>query len=386
MKIAIFSDTFPPQINGVAQFAYKSAGALVNLGHEVCVFTGHHFKNSGEKFETIIFPSAPFWGYPGERITVPMGLAIKKLKKFKPDVIHTHTPFGAGWEAVLAGKVLGIPIVGTHHTFFDHYLKYVHLDFDFFKKSSWKYTVFHYNRCNLVLSPSNSVAAAFKNFGLKKPIEVFPNFIDTNFFVPVSDKEKEKLKESFGLQGGQSLIYMGRLGYEKSIDIVIRAFALINREIPLTKLMIVGDGVEKQALQKLVLDLGIKDKVIFTGLLRGGDLLRTLQANDVFLTASKSENMPLSVLEAMATGLPVVGVNSLGIPEIVRDNSNGFIVDPDDYEAMAAKTLEILKTKKTLKKFSLASRSLAMDHSEEKVAKSLEEVYKKLILRSAQYK
>lgn len=386
MKIAIFSDTFPPQINGVSHFVCKSAEALAKLGHEVRVFAVSSSKkqsqeNSGylQNPRIVFLPSTSFWGYPGERFELPLGFALAEIRKFKPDVIHTHTPFGVGWEAVWAGKIFNIPIVGTHHTFFDHYLKYVKMDYEWLHKFSWGYTLVYYNRCNLILSPSKALAEALKNYGLKRPIDVLPNFIDTNFFQPAKNRaEKEKLKEKFGV-AGKALIYMGRVSYEKSIDKVIDAFALAAKKVPNIKLLIIGDGQERPALERLATDLGIKNKIDFLGFKRGKDLLEVLQAGDIFLTASKSENMPLSVLEAMAAGLPVIGVDSLGIPEIVRNNKNGFILPPDDYKAMAEKIIELVKDDKIIERFSMASHELAMEYSEERTAKLLENAYKKLI-------
>ena len=386
MKIAIFTDTFPPQINGVSHFVWKSAAALAKNGHEVRVFIATSSKDASKKLSgysdnpsLIFLPSLPFFGYPGERLTIPMGFGIKEIAKFKPDVIHLHTPFGVGIEAVLAGKIFGIPIVGTHHTFFDHYLKYVYLDFEKIKKLTWHSTMAFYNRCNLILSPSKSLLEALKIGKLKSLAQIVPNFIDTEFFIPAgSEDEKKKLKEDLGIKG-KLLVYMGRVSYEKSIDQVIRALAIATKKIHGLKLMIVGDGPYKENLKELSKKIGVEDKVIFYGFARGKELLKILQAGDIFITASKSENMPLSVMEAMSAGLPVIGVDSLGIPEIVKNNKNGFIVTPDVFEDIAKKIIELCDDEKLRHEFALASRELALEFSEEKIVKLLEEAYKKVI-------
>jgi 1,2-diacylglycerol 3-alpha-glucosyltransferase len=317
-----------------------------------------------------------------------LGFGIKEVAKFKPDVIHLHTPFGAGWEAVLSGKIFGIPIVGTHHTFFDHYLKYIFLDFEKIKKFTWHCTMVFYNRADLIISPSKALLEGLKLGKLKSPAEVVPNFIDTEFFHPVkSNLEKENLKTKLGIKKTEILlIYMGRVGYEKSIDQVIRAMASAGKKNSNIKLMIVGDGPDKKNLEELAKKLGIENKTIFYGFARGKELLEILQAGDIFITASKSENMPLSVMEAMSAGLPVIGVDSLGVPEIVKNGKNGFIVAPDMFEEMAQKIVELAENDKLRNKFALASRELAMEYSEEKVVKMLEETYKKVILRRAQDK
>lgn len=387
MKIAIFSDTFWPRFNGVANVAFKSAAGLGELGHEVLVFTvsekneNDFAKVANGRFKVIKYYSLPFWGYPGERVTFPYGLAVKKIKSFKPDVIHTHTPFAVGWEAVLAAKIFKIPFIGTHHTFYDHYLKHVHLDFGWMKKFSWKYTIAYYNRCDLILSPSQCMARELVNYGLKKPFIVFPNPIDIELFKPAANlRQKNKLKAKLGIKG-KAFIYHGRISYEKSIDQVIKAFALTAKEIPSLTLIIAGSGPEKDNLIKLVEKLGLTKKVVFTPFEHKPELIDFLRASDVFLTACKNENMPLAVLEAMSTGLPVIAVDALGLPEIVKNEVNGFIVPPDSPEAMARKMQELVADDKLLKKFSVASRNLSLNYSQLKIAESLANVYQNLIHR-----
>jgi 1,2-diacylglycerol 3-alpha-glucosyltransferase len=385
MRIAIFSDTFLPQINGVANVAYQSAKTLAERGHQVMVFTVMPNRaearavSAREKFTVFTIPSFAVPAYPGERCSWLMGTALNRLRKFRPEVIHVHTPFMVGWEAILEGKLLGIPIIGTHHTFYDHYLKHVKADYKWSRKFSWKYTVGFYNRCDVVLSPSQSLADAMVRAGLKRPIATLQNFIDTDFFRPVDNKEtQEKIKRVFGV-GGPSLVYMGRLSYEKNIDDVINAFAIAHKKDQNLKLMIVGDGPEKINLIKLAVDLGVKSNVIFTGFLKGEELVRVLQANDIFLTASRSENMPLSLLEAMAVGLPFVTVREKGLVEILKDGVNGYFAETGSAGDMANKALKLLSEPKLLKKFSDASRSLAMEYSKDTVMSKLEKIYERAI-------
>ncbi len=366
---------------------------MAKKGNDVCVFVSTSSREKSRKLSgysgnprLIFLPSLPFFAYPGERFTIPLGFGVNEVRKFKPDVIHLHTPFGVGWEAVLSGKIFNIPIVGTHHTFFDHYLKYVYLDFEKIKKFTWHCTMAFYNRTDLIVSPSKALLEGLKIGKLKSSAEVVPNFIDTEFFCPaVSDEEKKKLKIKLGIKE-KLLVYMGRVGYEKSIDQVIRAVAIAVKKTSDIKLMIVGDGPDKKNLEELAKKLGVEDTVIFYGFARGKELLEILQAGDVFITASKSENMPLSVMEAMAAGLPVIGVNSLGVPEIVSDGENGFIVAPDMFEEIGLKIVELVKDDKLRNRFALASRKLALNYSEEKIVGLLEDVYKKIITKRAKNK
>lgn len=386
MKIAIFSDTFPPQVNGVANVAHKSAVELAKLGHEVFVFTistklkkeSHTISSHDHSYQIIRIPALPAFAYKEHRFALPIGIAFAKIKKIKPDVIHTHTPFSIGWEAILAASFFNIPVVGTHHTFYDYYLRHVRLDFKWAKKFSWKYTVGYYNRCDLILSPTRSLADSLIDNGLKRPVIILPNPIDTDLFTPVKNQSAKKiLKQSLGLEDF-SLTYMGRVSYEKSIDKLIDAVCILKKTNPRTQLVIVGDGPEKKNLEHQVRNLGLSNNVIFAGFKHGEELVRYLQASDVFLSASKSENMPLSILEAMATGLPVIGVDSLGVPEIVGNELNGFIIKPDHPEKFAEKIKILEKNPELLKKYSAESRKMSMSFSQNSIAKSLSDIYEKL--------
>jgi glycosyltransferase involved in cell wall biosynthesis len=169
---------------------------------------------------------------------------------------------------------------------------------------------------------------------------------------------------------------MGRLSYEKSIDVVVETFVKVLKKLPDARLMLVGDGPEKSKLENLCHKLGIKDKVIFTGFIEGEKLAESLQVNDVFVTASKSENMPLSLLEAKASGLPIVCVSEKGLKELVKDGVSGFLVPVNDKIAMTDAVLKILTDKKLRIKISTASRQEAEKYSSESISKMLEDIYK----------
>jgi 1,2-diacylglycerol 3-alpha-glucosyltransferase len=366
MRIAIFSDTFPPQVNGVAKAASLMAETLKAHGHEVQVFCSTDST------------SIPFWGYPGERIVIPVGTLVKKAKLFKPDIIHTHTPFGVGWEAVRLARALKVPLVGTHHTFFDHYLDHVHLNFNLVKTISWKYVAGYYNKCDLVISPSKALLDGMKENGVYKKLILFPNAVDIGAFLPVQENRRQELKKKFGIKG-VSLVYMGRLSYEKSVEVVIQAYKKIVEKHPESTLLVVGNGPQKNKLEKMVEELSLKKNVLFTGMLVGNDLVEAIQANDFFVTASKTENMPLSVMEAMSAGLPVIGVDSLGMPEIVKDNENGFIVSPDHVDEFANRMDTLFKDANLRQKFAEGARKTAQSYDKDENIKKLVHVYESLI-------
>lgn len=380
MKIAIFSDTFPPQTNGVANVVLRLTQNLTKRGHEVVVFTviknkeDHAAKNI-KNASVFAIASVPIFAYSGERMALPSLALMQRLKDFNPDIIHTHTPLNVGWYASHAAKKLNIPLVGTHHTFYDHYLKHVYLDYDWAKKLSWDLTVAYYNNCNLVVNPTQALTDAMILNGLKSQSIVLPNSVDTALFSPAENEHtKNAIKNKFGITG-TSVCYMGRISYEKSVDQVIRAFAVALKAKKDMRLMLIGDGPHRKNLESLANELGIASRVFFTGFLYGENLVEALRANDMFLTASKSENMPLSVLEAMATGLPIITVREKGLAEIVEDGFNGFFVKTDDPQDTAENILKLATNPELLKKISLGARLKALEYSHDRITEEIEKIY-----------
>lgn len=171
---------------------------------------------------------------------------------------------------------------------------------------------------------------------------------------------------------------MGRLSYEKSIDQALRAFKLIVEKGEDAMFVILGDGPGKKDLESLARTLGLEAHVRFTGFVYGEKLVEYLQASDVFVTASKSENMPLAILEAMAVGLPIVAVHSLGLAEMVEDRKNGYLLPPDDVSGIAQRTQDLLRDADLRHSFSASSRALSEKYSEPAIAERFEKLYSHL--------
>jgi phenylacetate-CoA ligase len=159
----------------------------------------------------------------------------------------------------------------------------------------------------------------------------------------------------------------------------MRAFSIASRNMPDATFMIVGDGPELKKLKSLAKELGIDRKTVFTGMLHREDLRAALQANDAFVTASRSENMPVSVIEAMACGLPVASVKAKGIPEIVRHGENGLLTEPDRPEKLATLISRLFSSPADLRKKSRLSRKLAERYSQKNITEAMVGLYEKTI-------
>jgi 1,2-diacylglycerol 3-alpha-glucosyltransferase len=372
MRIALFTDTFPPQVNGVANTVARYAKALSEMGHTVCVFTVSDRSEAeledeyGGAFQIKKFPSLPALVYPGLRAGIPFVGVLKAMREFNPDVIHTHTPFAVGWSAVRAARKLCIPLVGTHHTFFDHYLSHVHLDYAWARNLVWKLTVKYYNYCNVVISPTHSLKDGLEEHGLHVPVKLVPNILDTDLYAPPRVRTPAMHK---------TLVYMGRLSYEKSVDDVLRAMAHVVKRMPNTLLLVIGDGPEREHLEALTAELGIAEQCIFTGFLFGNELIETLGQADVYLTGSKSENMPLALMEAMAVGLPIVAVRSLGLEEMLMHRKNALLTAPGSPLEIADRTIELLENESLRRQYAEASRAMALAYSPNAVMSRVVELY-----------
>lgn len=384
MKIAIFTDAYPPYISGVSSAVDNQTLALADQGHQIMIFCPRYKKGKRavsphKNIQVKILPfSLSFPGYKDFKIAIPSGLkSIKNVKKFDPQAIHIHTEGGAGWEGLLCGRSLDIPVVSTSHTFLAHpkYLKHIRMaNLKMAEKFTWNYCLLFHNRAELVICPSKAMAEELKDHGLETKTKVISNGIGLSKFMHPPDKE---IVSKYNLDNNKvNLVYVGRVSVEKSLDIVIKAINKIKRKG--FKLTIIGSGPDSDKLKKLVEKLEIEDKVNFTGQIAHETLINSglLKASDIFVTASKTENQPLSIMEAMASGLPIVSVKALGIPELVKHKQNGFLAEPDNAEELGTYLEKLISNKKLRQRMSQKSLQLIKKHSLDNVAKQLIKAYK----------
>lgn len=375
MKIAIFTDTFLPHVNGVVSSIANQINGLSERKHEIILFTAgkeNKIYDYQKNVRVIQYKGLTLPSYKDYQIVVPkIDRTIKILKEFKPDIVHVQTPFGIGWIGILSGKKLKVPIVGTHHTFYSDYVKHIFkADYGFLGKINDKYTAMFFNKCDIVTSPSKALLDELKSVGVKREIVKIPNGI-----ILSNLKKKKDLKKKYGLK--KSVMYFGRVSYEKSIDIIIKAMKIVEKKHSDAILLIIGDGPNLNELKGLANKLGVK--AVFTGFKKGQELVDSIYAGDIFVSASKSENQPMSILEAMACSKAMVGVDAKGVPELIINNKNGLIAEPDNINDIAEKINKLLEDTPLRKRFEKASLKLVKSYSIKETTKKWEEVYKKII-------
>ncbi len=349
MRIAIFSDVFYPELTGISDSIITLAKGLAQYGHEIRFYVPHYsvkdYRKVGlEPKELQLGPhisirrlsALSFGASTGQgRTVITTGAAYRSLKKWKPDIIHTQLCFGTGLEALIAGKKLNVPVVGTNHTDMTEFMHYGPTRSKWFAKIILDYISWYYNRCRFVTAPSNFIFKGMIKHGFKKPHRALSNPVDIVSFHPPAPDEKISLKKQFGVTD-KTVIFTGRLAAEKHVDVLIRAFAAAKKSVPDASMIITGFGPVEEALKKLSEELGLGKSIKFLGLVSPATLIQAYQASDIFTIASTAETQSLSMMNAMASGLPAIGVRAGALPEYINDQ-NGFVVEPGDYEAIAKK-------------------------------------------------
>ena len=394
MRIYLFTDSFLPYISGVSSAVLNQANEMAARGHEVSIFHPRPKREDRTDSPPGLDPSIRTFGLPVSisvpnvpklRFTIPLFvLTYLQFLKARPDLIHVHSEFGCGIEGVLLGRCLGIPIVGTFHTFFaePEYLKQFRIpDFKITRKAMWKYSVTFYNRCRHIVSPSKSVRDHLVERGLKRPATLMSNGIDQIDF-----RSKEELEAARRLRGIDdfSFVYVGRISPEKSLDIVLKAFRQVVDANAKAKLVIVGNGPSDGMLDELTTELGLSDNIIRTGRIERDRLMKENipLLGDVFVTASKTENQPVSLLEAMAFGLPMIGPRAKGIPQLVEDGVDGIIFEPDDVGGLVNAMRRLMEDRVLCREMSAAALRNANEHRIDKIGDELEAIYWKVVSES----
>ncbi len=360
MRIGFFTDTFLPQRNGVVTSLLNFGPELVKRGHEVFVFCPETNVKEYGGMVVHSYPSVSFRPYPEFKIAVPRG--SDRLPKL--DIVHTHSPFSLGVFGLRAAKKQCVPRVSTFHTILPEYVRYLsRLGKGVLGRITWWYCGRYYNRCHKIIAPSNALKRILLQHDIKKPIAVVPTGIDLDFFKPI---EKKKAREKLGIGDERVFLTLGRLGFEKNIDAVLHAFKDVD-----AKLIIAGRGPAERKLKNLRRKLGLQKKISFKGYVP--EKLKPIyySAADAFVIASTSETQAIVVAEAMACGTPVIGSNSLAIPEIVRNGRNGYLFEPGDVKELS-QTLQNFKSSEKMKNAAVKS---AERFSTQKCTDKLEKLY-----------
>lgn len=332
MNIGLFTDSYPPYINGVATSVYNLREALKKLGHTVYIVTVNDsiIKHEYDEKEKILrIPGIPIGIYDYRLSEIYPISTVKTIKKWKLDVIHSHTEFGVGIFARILAKKFKIPLVHTYHTLYEDYTHYItHNHFDKLSKKIVKdlTKVYCVKTAKETIVPTEKIYKLFKEkYMITKNVSVIPSGIDIErFFEENVEQDKvEQIKEKYGITKDDfTIIFVGRLAQEKNIEFLLNAQQkLIEKRINNIKLLIVGDGPDKENYINITRKVNIFDKVIFTGKIEQDKIQYYYQCADAFVTASNSETQGLTVIEAMAAGVVPICINDMAFIDMLPKKS-----------------------------------------------------------------
>ena len=342
MRIGLFTDTYPPFINGVSTSVDMLKKALEKKGHTVYVVTVNDSSikyDYDESTKTLKIPGFPIGIYDYRLSRIYPIKMINIMKKWNLDVIHSHTEFGIGLFARIFAKQFNIPLVHTYHTMYEDYTHYItHGYFDKSSKKIVEYLTKFYceTTASELIVPTNKTYHLFREkYEFEKNIHIIPTGIEVDrFFSENIDKKvvtnlRKKLKIS---KNDITIIFVGRLAEEKNVEFLLEAHQKLIKKNSNIKLLIVGDGPDREKFEEKSKELKIDKNVIFTGKVPWSEIQYYYHVSDIFTTASKSETQGLTVIEAMASDVVPVVIEDDAFIGTVTNKLNGIIFrDEDEY-------------------------------------------------------
>ncbi len=380
LKIGIFTDSYPPSLDGVATSVYASARELKKRGHDVYIIAPAQphrtdFKHVYRILSVQLYKEPPIrWG-----VEIPQ-LSTVQVSLLDFDLIHGHSggPISLmGWQIA---QIRDIPFIETYHTMWRHYRHY------FPVPVLWKPWVLNKlcgyfgNHCDALVAPSEKVKKELELIGVKKPVYVVPSGIDLEEYQ--EERTENFLHKLLGLEAQiKILLSVGRFEREKNDDFLIKSFALVVKTHPKTVLVLIGQGRDEEKLKALTYMLEISDSVFFLSTGIGhGDMPKVYRDSYLFLFSSKTETQGLAIVEALATGVPVVALKDKAFEGTLFDGQNCLLSEENE-RLFAKKVSHLLENTHLHQKLSNNAEKMVQNFSAENTASKLESVYEDVLLR-----
>ncbi len=407
MKIVIATAVYYPMINGVAVFSHNLAMGLAKRGHEVMVIcpsqTGKNYIRTEDGVKVAHLKSIKIKVYPDQihdvppkkklfgremprifyknsfRVSAFPAREIKKiLNKFQPDVVHVQVSDPIGLSVVAYARKKNIPVVTTEHNqpeVLTDPLKMPGIIKKPVNAALSSYFRGRQNKSDFVTMPTQrAIDNLIVGHKFDAPIAAVSNGVDISNFKP--GKAAAEIYKKYNLPNDKPIVlYVGRADPEKKLGLVIEAFGDALKKVPNAMLVVVGDGVDKNRLEKEAEKLGINESVKFLGRVLPPDLYELYKVGDIFATASEIETQGIVLIEAAATGLPLIAVDKGAVAEVCQNNINGFLCEPGDTKAIGEAMVKILTDEKLRKKFSENSIKIASEHDFEKTLDRFINIY-----------
>jgi glycosyltransferase involved in cell wall biosynthesis len=380
MRIGMMADTYKPHISGITNYIDLNKCYLEQAGHDVYIFTFGDLEYTDDEPRIIRSPGLPL-ADTGYYLSLRYSRAAKKTLQTM-DVVHVHHPFLSGRLALHYCRPLQIPVIFTNHTRYDLYAQaYLPLMPEEVSQGLLQaYMPSFCNSVDLVISPSAGMEKVLRQLNVEGHIEVVPNGVDLHRFHSAQPLDRSQ----FGYKPGDILlVYAGRIAVEKNLDFLLRSFAGIAQAVENVQLILLGSGPQPmmEEIQSLVVELNIQHRVRFTGLIPYEQLPAYLAMCNIFVTASVTEVHPLSVIEAMGAGLPVVGIHSPGVGDMVENGKTGFLAT-HDLAAYTAKLTRLCLERGLLRQMGDSARQASAQYAIERTTQLMLKHYERLVYAS----
>ncbi len=387
MRILLATDTYYPSVNGAAYFTQRLATGLARQGHWVAVMApGPTLRNDVRTYDGVTvygIRSISVPVYPDLRLS-PALLARKAIRDYvraiRPDVIHIQNHFMIGKEVAAVARRYRIPVMGTNHFMPENLVHYFHLPpfaERWLKTYGWRRFAQVYRRLDLVTTPTRTARSLIEDMGIDKDIVPVSCGIDLQRFSPANDGGH--LREKYGVpQGRPVLLYVGRLDHEKRLDLLLEALPAIVGATD-AQLVLVGMGKLRRVLEATASSKGVADHVTFAGFVPDEELPDFYGIGDLFVIAGIAELQSIATMEAMASGLPVVAVDAMALPELVREGENGYLFADGDTDTLARRAIEILSDPGLRVRMGRRSLEIIAAHDERRTLGEYEALYRRIV-------
>ena len=389
MKIGIFTDTYNPTVSGVVTSINMIEKELKKRGHEVYIYAPSKSQKVSEDEHLTMLKSVPLpvaKQYKNRIAGFYSREAAKEIKKVGLDIIHTQSEFGLGHFGKIISRKFDIPFIHTYHTMWEDYIHYI-MPIKTGRKIYSKRIVRNFSKsfvrkAECVITPSKKTEKylKYKCKVKNKPIYIIPNGIDIHPFDSKNfdEKSRNKLKKDLGINlNDKVIVFIGRMGDEKSIDVVMDNIPIVIKSIPNVKFLLVGDGPSRVPLEEQAKRLNIQDNVIFTGKVPWCDVPKYYNLGDVFVNASLTETQGLTFIEAMAAGVPIVAKYAPNLTEFIINNKNGILAKKNSDFSKAI--INVLTNKKLAEKLKINGLETSKEYSSEVFGNKLEMLYEEII-------
>ena len=377
MRIAYYSETYLPTMDGVVKSMIEFRKQLEAYDHEVYIFApgSREAIQANTDSRVFLYNSITFTPYPAYRLAMNPWTSNEIIESKKIELIHSQTMGPMGYGARDIAKKKKLPFVGSFHTlipYATHYISKRKDVQDFAKDVAWKYLKWYYGSCDVTIVPSYTIKELIEKEGFTN-VKVVENGISlAPYEKSVRDRSSFNLSEDDFI-----LLFVGRIVKEKNLEVLIRASKKIIKEIPNVKFIIAGKGPEENYYKDLVSKAEVNDYFKFLGFVPDSKIYSLYKSADLFIFPSKFETQGLSGIEAMASGLPVVGADYLAISEIIKNDYNGILFDPDNEDDLFEKILICVSKKK---KYSKNALETAQKYSIETTTNKLLSIYNDLYI------